>query len=116
MNTLFTNRNFGVLTTDSFLFLAIISYVLFGSYVLAQTNDTESGEFCHNIQHKHEAKANYGSPFNLFSTEGELLMKVTCGTRDVTEVHLGNGKSDLYIYKDGYSKVGGKWEKVGACS
>jgi hypothetical protein len=99
-------------TIETFIIVALFSYSLYGGYIIAQASEGQIENECQTIQVKHKAKAGYGSPFNLFSSEGELLMKVDCGSESSATAHIGNGKSGLYIYKYGHNKVDGKWKKI----
>lgn len=70
------------------------------------------GTDCHLITDatKMPAVDNYGVPYNLFSPQKELLMKVSCRANS-TEASFGNDSSSVYIYSKGYSYENGKWKE-----
>ncbi len=84
-----------------------------GAGEVKAASETDMYTVCHTITSKNTlASSDYGSPVDLFSTTNELLMLVTCKGEGSATAYIGNGLSTQYIYKYGYERVDGKWQKI----
>ncbi len=96
-------------------FVSFVFIFLFFAHNIKHTVATDNFSYCNTINtHSDSLKisSKYGLPINLFSSERENLIKILCNGDNSVSVHVGNNDSSLYIYKYGYRKVNGKWEKI----
>ncbi len=96
-------------------FVSLAFIFLFFVYGVKQTIATNSG-YCNTINRfssdSSKISAKYALPFNVFSLKKENLIKIICNGDGSVSARVGNNDFGLYIYKYGYRKVNGKWEKV----
>jgi hypothetical protein len=87
--------------------LYILIFLFFGfslCYSTAQAAD------CHQLDQNSTLPSNYGAPFDV-SSQSNLLFKTDCEAASVN-IEVGDGSANRYIYKYGYLKKGGAWQKI----
>jgi hypothetical protein len=83
------------------------------SFIIVTRVEAQENTNCNLITSKTESiPSGYGSPINFFSGKNELMMNVTCTSKETVTVHIGSDESIQYIYKYGYRKLDGEWKKI----
>lgn len=89
------------------IFISTVMCVQYGT-VHAATLESNGCDTIHSVQ---ATPSGYASPVNVFN-KTSLLMQATCFTNGSVIGYVGDGSPTQYIYKYGYQRIDGDWERL----